>query len=57
MDRDDLITVTFTKYKEKNPRWWRIFRRMSWPILDRFALDFGYYSVIIELWFLRKGTK
>ncbi len=51
MERKDLITIIFAKYEESD---WNLFRRMSYPVCDRFAIDFGHYSIIIELWFLRK---
>jgi len=51
MERDDLITITFSWYKEPM---WKLFRAMSHPVIDRFAIDLGHFSIIIELWFLRK---
>ena len=50
MERKDLLTITFTWYEEKQ---WNLFRRMSWPICDRFAIDLGHFSIIIEMWFIR----
>lgn len=42
------FSLTLRKYDEKN--WGK--RVLSFPIKDRFALDFGHYSLIFELWFL-----
>lgn len=46
----DLVTVTLRKYPDSN---WGI-RRLSFPVKDRWALDFGHISIIVELWFLNQ---
>jgi len=47
-NRIDLVTLTLAKYEE--PYWGLL--RLS-PSGDRFSINFGKVSFIVELWFLR----
>ena len=46
IETTDLITITLRKYKESSWGW-------RWMGTARRALDFGKYSIIIELWYCR----
>ncbi len=66
MERDDLIvmdvktrgknflTLSLVRYAEPS---YNLYRHMSYPVRDRFAIDLGYYSLIIELWFIRSQRR
>lgn len=49
-EREGLITITLSKYKEAAPR----FIHSLSSIQDRFSVNFGKISIIVKLWFLRK---
>ena len=52
IDRD-WLTLSIRYYTEGDV--WGI-RRLAWPTLDRWALDFFSTSLIIELWCLRNWS-